>query len=567
MKDGNHLLEMALRIQDQANRFLTVLFWLLGDSMRLRRREWVRLMIATLFTLGSNLMVLGVVYFYVRLLESNYSLHLFGTQLVARESVVMLALFAASLLVAMLIYSASDYVLRVESLNLYRRYHEEAVKRAWCILERLPDRRALGATKMIEAHGLRRLVNEYSRLCGWALRFLSAAVPAVLVFFGSLFGLILLDPVTTVLVAAMGMLVIAAQYPSNIFAATASNVAEKTRKSFKDGIHALANRAAAQTQPIPNQDLHDQIEGFFEKKPVKRYAQADVDRFRAMELSSLWMRTGGGIMLAIVLFMIGSDLLGKDADWATLIAYATLLRLMLANTTAVFRAVTMYSRFLPYIQHARAFAVAGAPAFEPWVPAAEPPEKLSLGAELVVFPAPDADENTRECDPLKLDRGTATAVLSKHPLGKDLAIALQNALSMPAAQIPDIEVRTLADAEVCDARVGSEQGAETMSGGGGASSLVLIAQQELANWPRERAERYLQGLRRHFVLIVYPASVGRIPQFGEHCLLVRNYEERFYHMVIPEAGLDKRALQEARRLIGVAQKGTSSAPDDDDDVE
>jgi hypothetical protein len=138
---------------------------------------------------------------------------------------------------------------------------------------------------------------------------------------------------------------------------------------------------------------------------------------------------------------------------------------------------------------------------------------------------------------------------------------------MPAAQIPDIDVRTLAEAEACDTSAGSKSCAGTASDGGTASSLVLIAQQELADWPREWAERYLQRLRRHFVLIVYPASVGRIPQFREQCLLVRNSKEQFYRMEIPEAGLDSDALRDARRLIGVDQKGSTSSVPDDDDVE
>jgi hypothetical protein len=51
-------------------------------------------------------------------------------------------------------------------------------------------------------------------------------------------------------------------------------------------------------------------------------------------------------------------------------------------------------------------------------------------------------------------------------------------------------------------------------------------------------------------------------------LLVRNFKEQFYRMEIPEAGLDAATLRDARRLIGVAQKGsTSSVPDEDDDVE
>jgi ABC-type multidrug transport system fused ATPase/permease subunit len=566
MSPASQIREVTSRIFRQARRFVTVLFWLLKDSMCLRRAEWIRILIATFFMVGSNAFVLGVVFFYVRLLESGYTLHLLGLELVTRESVIMLALFAVSLLVAMVVYSISDYVLRTDSLNLYRRYHEESVKRACRLLECLPDRRATEATKIISEHGLRRLVNEYSRLGGWALRFLATAVPAIVIFFGAFFGLIMLDRVTTVIVAFMGLLVIAGQYPSNVFAATASNISDESRSAFKDGVNDLADRACAQLPPTPNPDLSARIDAFFEQKEIARYAQADVDRFRAMELSALWMRTGGGIVLAAVLFMIGSQLLRDGADWATLIAYATLLRLMLANATSVFRAITMFSRFLPYIQHARAFVIAAEPALAPPVPPSELPPHIKVNAEFVPLRESKRSEDKRSHGLVSLSRGLPAAMLTNKPLGKDVAMALQGALAIPQDQMPDISVLPLSTPQPASA--GAQEDNGTRSPDADQHAIVLIAQQELAAMPPEEAEQCLKRLGAGFLLIVYSAHVASLPQFGERHVLVRNNLDEFYWTDAASTGLSAHGLQQIKRRLSMAQKGDKAAvPVDDDEFE
>jgi hypothetical protein len=128
------------------------------------------------------------------------------------------------------------------------------------------------------------------------------------------------------------------------------------------------------------------------------------------------MQLGGAFALAFVLIAIVRDLFENGGEWATVAAYATLLRQLLANATNIFRAVTVFSRLTPHISAFRAFVMAADQAGK-CIP---PPMPDSLRIQ--------AKEMNGSATTTLLARGTCFRIMTATPFGRGVAMDLQRAL-------------------------------------------------------------------------------------------------------------------------------------------
>jgi hypothetical protein len=416
----------ANRIREQGNRYLRSFVWLVRESLRVAPRQWRRIVIATGFSLASNAAVVGSIYLYVRLVERNPTLELWGYTLIPRESVLLLGAFVGSVLGGLLVFAVSDYIARTASLRMHRLYQEEATRQTLHLMRHLPDPRAAAASVLLEGVGLRRYYGEYPRSCGWTMRFIGNAIPSLAVFLGAYATLLWLDPGTTLMVTLLGLAVVAAQYPANLFAATASNLVDETRGYYAARLAAVVD-AVDRSAGGPAQDaLAERIDRLYDDPQVIRYETANEDRYRALEISALSMQTGGALVLAVILFTIAGGIIADSGNWAVLVVYATLLRQLLSSATGVFRAVTMFSRFSPHIQAYRGFVVAASQAAEKTAETVPSPEQLRLAAY-------DLDG---VAGAVTLRRGERFVLVSRGAVGRSLALSLQRAavLARPSGE-------------------------------------------------------------------------------------------------------------------------------------
>jgi ABC-type multidrug transport system fused ATPase/permease subunit len=408
------------RLQQQASRYLQSFVWLVRESLRVAPRQWRRIAAATFVSLGSNAAVVATVFIYVRLLERNPTLNVLGLEVIPRESTLILSGFVGMILLGMLIYAGSDYIARAAALRIHRLYQEEATRQTLHLARHLPDPRAPELAELLESGGLRRYYSVYPRSCSWTMRLIGNAFPALVMFLGAFAALLWLDPSSTLLVTLLGLGVVAAQYPANLFAATASSVLDKTRGIFGARLSALADAVDRTPSTREADALTDRIERLYDDPMILRYQDANEDRYRALELSALSMQTGGALVLAIILFIIAAGLISDSGDWAVLAVYATLLRLLLSNITGVFRAVTVFSRFSPHIHAYREFVTAAGRA------AAKPDTALAVPDSLML--AASEIEGTATTVPLA--RGEDFVLVTRSPVGRGLALAFQRAATL-----------------------------------------------------------------------------------------------------------------------------------------
>jgi|UPI0007321AD7 hypothetical protein len=540
------------RLPRQASRYLRGFSWLLRESLRVAATEWRRIVLATLMFLGGNAALLGAIFLYVRLLEQNQAIALPGVSLHPRESVLLLGVFIATVLVGLATIAVSQYVARTAALRMYQRYQEESTRTALRLTGRLPDACAPEIAALIGEAGLRPYYIEYPRSCGWTMRFIANAFPALMLFAVAFVLLLWLDPWVTSLVVLLGFLLVAAQYPSSLFAAHASNVVDQTRVDFSRKLQGLAARVD-QSAPgtAPDAALAKDIDRFYKLPIAVRYQDAQHNRFWALELSALTMQTGGAVALAFILFTIVRGLLLDGGDWATLAVYAALLRQLLGTATDVFRAVTVFSRFSPHINAYRLLVAA----VEGRRPCSPPPLPEAL-------PFAAAHLHGGNGSPM-LRRGERFYLLTRAKPGCGLALDLQAILLQadptPATASADLpSIRFVAS--------GFEAGADgaaavaTLCSALEQSSGILLADLRGFAQLDARAQARVTGCMRQAALgLVSPLPPEQVEP--DALVLVRDVQARWYWLRAGEAGLSgadrRKILQRLRHPSGVA-KGASS---------
>jgi ABC-type multidrug transport system fused ATPase/permease subunit len=505
--------------------------------------------------LGSNAVIAWLVYTYVHKLQGDAHFHFFGVSLAARESLLLLVLFVGFMIMAMLALATSEYVSRAAALKLHRRYEEYSVERSLRLLQLLPDARCPQVATIIQNVGVNRLVKTFPHSCSWSLRFIGGAFPSLVVFVAGYSALLWLDFKTTLLVTALGVGVILAQYPIHLLAARSSNIVEETGSYVSQK---LANLMAFVSgfgvgTAMDRRGLEARLDEYARDDRVKRSGDAEEDRFRAMELSALSMQTGGGIVLGAMLLTVGSGLLSDSANWAVLMVYVTLLRRLLNGVTSVFRAITMFSRYSPHVQVYRSFvqgaALAAIPATSPPVA----PEHLSVDVR-----DPEGTPNI-----LRLRKGERCALFSASGLDRELAIAVQRALfeGRRASTDPMPQIRAVAvAAPECPKSKEAALQAAYLPG-----AVLLLDHWVVATLSAPRRSFWLERLSDSYVVPVYPSAME--PHLAETAALVRDRAYGMYGLSIPPAGLGAEQLSAIDELMKSGQQASAKAAALEEDME
>ena len=546
-------LAVLQRLPEQGVRYIRSLVWLVKDSIRVAPGIWLRVVLATFLNLGSNAVVAGAVYSYVKLLQHDATYEFLGVSVVARESLFLLFVFIGVMTLAILTFAASEYVSKAAALKLHRRYQEYMVERVLKLLQLLPDARCPQVAPIIQAVGTRRLITGYPHSCSWSLRFIANAVPNLILFVAGYAALLWLDPGTTLIVTGLGAGVVAAQYPVHLLAARSSNIIEETNAYVNQKLGGLIALVSGFGSAPDRRALDAQLDEFARDERVKRNADADEDRYRAMELSALSMQTGGGVVLAAMLLTIGSGLLSNSADWAVLLVYATLLRRLLSGVTTVFRTVTVFSRFSPHVQICRSFIQGAAAASVPSSAAPVVPDFILLSV--------DGSEQVSKT--LRLNRGDRVACFSAGGLDRELAIGLQAALyeGQRQSRVPMPAIRGVTPNEASPPQTAEEALEAAVSSGAG---ILLMEPGLLGSLSEERRSFWLRELENRYVVVIYPAATG--PAFSECTALIRDRSDALHGLPIPAEGLAPEQLPQLTALMNSGGKAAAKAVVMDDDA-
>jgi hypothetical protein len=353
-------------------------------------------------------------------------------------------------------------------------------------------------------------------------------------------------------VSALGLGVIAAQYPTHLLAARSSNILEETNPYVSQKLSTLIGLASGFRGAGQAQRLEASLSDYEQDPRVRRNADADENRFRAMDLSALSMQTGGGVILAAMLLTIGSGLLSNAANWAILIVYATVLRRLLNSLTSVFRTVAVFSRFSPQVSSYRSFVQGASVAAAPLAAMRAVPKSVPLCAR-------DRDGNMSK---LELQRGVPVALFSASALDRELALTLQRALfeAQSSSDMPMLPIRVVTADDARDA-ASALQTLQALEAEG--PSLMLVDHtahaQLVAAQPKSCPGRALGD----YLIIFYPKV--QQTRFGEVFALVRDRADRLHWWPVPTDIVDANHLGATGALMasGAGLKVSTTVLDED----
>jgi ABC-type multidrug transport system fused ATPase/permease subunit len=549
------------RLPRQASRYLDGFTWLLHESLRVAPKEWRRVVIATLVLLAGNAALLAAIFMYVRLLERNQVIQVLHVVLQPRESLLLLGGFTTVIFLGLVTIAVSEYIARTAALRIHRCYQEEAARMTLRVALRLPDSCVPEAAALTAATGLRPYYTEYARSCGWTMRFMANAFPALALLSVAFVLLLWLDPAITLIVFLLGLLLVAAQYPSSLFAADASNVVDQTRAEVNQRLQALATRIEA-SPPHAAQSLaiEDAIERFYDDPVTLRHQRAQQDRYRALELSALTMQAGGAVALALLLFIVVRGLLMEGGDWAKLAVYAALLRQLLGNATNTFRAMTVFSRFSPHINALRLLVTA--------VSKADARSPTPMPAELPIH----AMHFEEQGETAVLRRGEIFFLVTRRKLGRTLAIELQAMVLEAnkvgaghlgaACRLPDISCRPRARDQAADPRAVESAISRWLEQSNG---ILLMDIREYRSLEPAARKRVAQCMERASLALVSARPPKTVP--GNALVLVGDAQGRWRWLRTGEKGLAEAQRQEMMRFLQRTRANGSGVPDRDLDVE
>jgi len=552
--------QAGTRIAAQAGRYVRSLGWLLGESYAAEPGIWWRVLLATVLSLVANAVAIAIIYRYVQAIEHDLVIELAGIGVGARESIGLLRGVVLALLLALLVHAASLYIARSSAVRLARLFEQWASMRVLDVSRFLPDPRARQAHQILCSTKLLHVISMDPRNAGMALRFLVNLLPSGLTLAFALPVLFYLDTSTTLIVCGIGVLVISLQYPSNLFAAKATVVWHRTRPIVQREILDLLARLHGEPAYAASEEVRSQVETYYNAVSAKEHMDAYENRLLAMELSALSMQLGGAIVLATLVLLVGRELLVSGADWARLIAYVGVLRLVIANLTNLFKTLTGVSRFYPQIQRLRDFIISAQQAKRPLVPAERAPcEPLVLRVA------------TSAGDPhlVRLERGKLYALLTSEGYGRELAMRLHSALEggfddvgvrgksvdqlVPAlSQHPAAEPNRKRVVEAFDSAVANPP------------DLLLIDRRALeviaeAEWHQRQIQ-----LAESVLILVYPDAGKPVADLGELCLLHPGAGDRFVVRDLKPGGMSAGEAQRLRRSL---RSGGQSKPDDQGDLD
>jgi ABC-type multidrug transport system fused ATPase/permease subunit len=570
------------QVAGQARRYVAVFGWLLKDSMRSEPRHWRIIVVATIVSLAANVGAVGVIYWYVRLLESDASTEILGMSLVARDSSELLFVTVVGLVSLLLLYATSQYIARSRAIRASRLFEERCSRKALAVSGGLPDPRAHRAEEVLADSKLIHLVTMYARYCGMAVRLLANGIGALLVFLASLAVLFWLDLGMTLVVVAVGVAIVAAQYPAVKAAAGAGKRWADTRKTVNRRVSQLLRRL----NTIPRHSLlaePDPATGrLFESLEVRQNLDAWEGRLRSIDRSTLTMQIGGGLLLGGLILFIGLSFIQGEQDWAALLVYVTMLRLLLANLTSVFRALTGVSRFYPQIQSYRDFTRSATLAC---VASTLDPE--AAAEPFLEIDAVDAAGLARR---LLLRRGQIYAIMAPPGYGKDLlayiARSAQAALDGSAKKLtwtmdlvtepPSAELLAVRHSPGDDDALGgwlSEQRFRATASRGLASieasgiGLVVIDRLIIDTMENEEWQRWKRRLATRIVLIAYQEAYATLADQGEEMVLVPDGLGGLSCFETSGTGFETADWDRLRAVQARAAARSSSLDDFDDTIE
>jgi len=327
--------------------YSSFLCWLIPDSLW-RNKGLSFLILATGFLgVSFQVQVFALIIYYARHFSSGELILFWGYEFDPRISVRLLVGVSFGIMVSFMLASASIYYSRRSALALGRKYEEFCAKRVYHLLSENIDVFGSMAHDMSQNKYLFKLVRMDSRFCNRVLRMLlNLNIPALTlaVAFG---GLIYLEPVLTLFIIMMMAIFAYFQYRVSRTGAGHSQRFEKLARVASLEQRGLIEHFKQQPESGTAKDL---VERTYFSGAAKKRLDAYEGRLRAVENSRLVSGIFIAVVLAMILTVMGGNIISRGSGWGRLVVYIVALRFAMANLQNSFALVTSISRFYPQVR-------------------------------------------------------------------------------------------------------------------------------------------------------------------------------------------------------------------------
>lgn len=353
----------AVRAVDRGRRYRASMVWLIRHGLLRRRSSFSWLVVLSVASLGSQVLAVGVIFQYVKLMEGSGSVPVANARLDWLHSHYGLLVFVASVGVLLGFNHLTLYRVRIMAINWARDTETYCGRLALALAARLPDLSRPAATARATDRELRSLLMVSVRYSGMTVRLMVLSLPTVIALAGSVLGLLIVDWAITCAIVALGAVIFLFQYPASLKGANATRRWQALRpEQVKRTLAAIESMRLGSS---PSDNTSRQPTDLYSEPTVIKSIDSYGDRMRAIEVGTLATQMSTTLLIAAIILFIGHRALTGDASWAVLVAYITLLRVASGSFSGLTRYVTSMARLYPQVQDFVGYVTAFAQAERP----------------------------------------------------------------------------------------------------------------------------------------------------------------------------------------------------------
>jgi hypothetical protein len=331
--------------RDALNRYRSVMRWILQDSLWRFKRETLVIVLAGFFGATTQLAAVGQAIYYVRLIEQDEMLTVFGHSWQARSSEEVLVGVAVAVCISLILSACLIFYSRIKINRLRRKYEVFCSRRILEFIESNLVFHTNGNNELIEDKTIIRAARRDANYCGRVLFMLLETIIPFITFLIALLTLFYIHFFLTILISTLMGFSLVIQYWVNLSVANMSALYENTISRSVAEKRQLIERFKVIKGPIPR--LENWLDRHFETGQTKRNFDAAEGRRIAPEKSRLISNTLFAIVFFLILVILGKRAFVQGQGWAEIVLYLIALRFCFANFLALNSRFTNINRFYP----------------------------------------------------------------------------------------------------------------------------------------------------------------------------------------------------------------------------
>lgn len=500
---------MLTSLKRQFSKYLHVLRWLAHDFVWRYRRRVAIVLVFRFAGMGLFVSTFGLLAYYVRLIERDSSVRLFGESVHARESVMLLVLVGIIAVLALSVSSVMMYWSARGAMRLAQVYEDACGRRVLQLANRQRQFTTPEGMQETDERLILVLTRKYPRMIGRVARTIVVTlIPNSIVMLFVLPTLLVLSfSLTAIVIVLMGCSLFV-HYRLNVAVAGNTVSLERTADQALQAFRGLIGRMSERLEPLDDSE----IDRAYRRDPVRQNSETYVKSYLARDQSQFASDIFGAVTMAIVLIVLGSNVLQEGAGWSTLIAYLLVLRFTIAQIRSLLSGIAVANRYFHQVRAYILFIEHGRQ---------RPSDTFGRHAESLTATLDEACEGTASEQSLSLHPGTCIAVVGPFRASRFQVQHLCDVLfsSEPGTANPILDrmhlVATPDQFHALSERTMAEQPAEEQG-----PRLLVIGEAALTGveQPAETIRTILES--RADIVIVLFTPAGTISRLPHHFVIV-----------------------------------------------